>query len=178
MTNTLGKNLKILNNPIDISLGITSVKINSYKKMGHQFLGVLKTCFWKPVILFTQHFVDYFLGGIEAKIEPFCSNNHDIHCRFGTNASKITHLSLFLFLSLSQGSWPTVSLFCFMLSRMTGDDGPAMLMGIDLFQKGINSDFQGLRNDFNFKEKKMISHFSEFRDGWKNRNEENQGKNS
>lgn len=41
-----------------------------------------------------------------------------------------------------------------MLSRMTGDDGPAMLMGIDLFQKGINSDFQGLRNDFNLKKKK------------------------
>lgn len=52
-----------------------------------------------------------------------------------------------------------------MLFRMTGDDGPAMLMGIDLFQKGINSDFQGLRNDFNLKKKKMISHFSEFRDG-------------
>jgi hypothetical protein len=41
---------------------------------------------------------------------------------------------------------------------MTGDDGPAMLMGIDLFQKGISSDFQGPRNDFNQK-KKMLSHF-------------------
>lgn len=41
---------------------------------------------------------------------------------------------------------------------MTGDDGPAMLMGIDLIQKGISSDFQGPRNDFNQK-KKMLSHF-------------------
>lgn len=41
-----------------------------------------------------------------------------------------------------------------MLSQMTGDDGPAMLMGIDLFQEGINSDFQGLRNDFNLLKKR------------------------
>lgn len=141
----------ILNKPLDTSLCITHVKINNNKKMGHQFLGALKTSFCNLVILFAQHFADYFLSGIGSKNrEHFWSNNHDTHCRFGTNFRKITPLSLKVADQLCL-------LFFFISSRLTGDDGPAMLMGIDLFQKGISSDFQGLRNDFNLFKRDDIS---------------------
>lgn len=148
--------------------------------MGHWFLGVLKTCFWKPAILFTQHFVDYFLSGMEAKIEPFCSNNHDIHCRFGTNASKITHLSFSLPLSLSLKVADQLylsSALCYL--EWLGMMGQQCWWALICFRKELTQTFKDWEMTSTLKKKKkMISHFSEFRDGWKNRNEENQGKNS
>lgn len=58
------------------------------------------------------------------------------------NAIKITCLSL------SRGSWPCVSSLLLYHREWLGVMGPTILTGIDLFQKWINSEFQGLRENF------------------------------
>lgn len=58
------------------------------------------------------------------------------------NAIKITCLSL------SRGSWPCVSSLLLYHREWLGVMGPTILTGIDLFQKWINSEFQGLREKF------------------------------
>lgn len=120
--------------------------------MANQLSGILKVSCYDPVISF-KNCILLTSSWVILDTERFWPNNHDIHCRFGMNAIKITCLSF------SRGSWPCVSSLLLYHREWLGVMGPTMLMGIDLFQKWINSEFQGLRNDFRLCLYNMISHF-------------------